>query len=158
MHEGAAELFDVDCTSQVRKQHVDAVNRLLPPGVELVDAKPLMQGAPSLGKMICASRYRIGPRPGLRWPEEPTQLDESIAGAVHRWTVLADGSLSVDLNTRQDLGPTTNVKQLLAALGFSPTEISCDSVNRCRFNGIVAEVILPKVETVSVMSVSGTPV
>jgi radical SAM family uncharacterized protein/radical SAM-linked protein len=129
-HEGAAELFDVDCTAQVRRQHVEAVNRLLPPGVELVDAKPLMQGAPSLGKMICASRYRIGPRPGLRWPDAPTDLEENIAGAVHRWTVLADGSLSVDLNTRQDLGPTTNVKQLLSALDLSPAEIG--SARVCR--------------------------
>ena len=43
-HEGEAELFDVDCTSQVRQQHITAVNRLLPHGIEIIDAKPLLPG------------------------------------------------------------------------------------------------------------------
>ena len=81
-HEGEAELFDMDCTSQVRQQHLTAVNRLLPEGIEVIDAKPLLQGAPLLGKMVSAARYRIAPRPGFVWPESPSGLDGSVADAV----------------------------------------------------------------------------
>mgnify|MGYP001815838216 FL=1 len=130
--EGEAELFDMDCTSQVRRQHLTAVNRLLPEGIEVIDAKPLLQGAPSLGKMVSAARYRIAPRPGFAWPESPSGLDGSVADAVLRWTVLNDGSLSLDLNARQTAGPTTSVKQVLAGLGLSESEVQRARIRRER--------------------------
>ncbi|MEX1309994.1 MAG: TIGR03960 family B12-binding radical SAM protein [Candidatus Sulfomarinibacteraceae bacterium] len=130
--EGEAELFDMDCTSQVRQQHLTAVNRLLPEGIEVIDAKPLLQGAPSLGKMVSAARYRIAPRPGLAWPESQSGLDGSVADAVLRWTVLSDGSLSLDLNARQTAGPTTSVKQVLAGLGLSESEVQRARIRRER--------------------------
>jgi hypothetical protein len=122
----------MDCTSQVRQQHLTAVNRLLPEGIEVIDAKPLLQGAPSLGKMVSAARYRIAPRPGFVWPESPSGLDCSVADAVLRWTVLSDGSLSLDLNARQTAGPTTSVKQVLAGLGLSESEVQRARVRRER--------------------------
>jgi radical SAM family uncharacterized protein len=131
-HEGEAELFDMDCTSQVRQPHLTAVNRLLPEGIEVVDAKPLLQGAPSLGKMVSAARYRIARRPGFEWPESPSGLDPSVADAVLRWTVLADGSLSLDLNARQTAGPTTSVKHVLAALGLSESDVQRARIRRER--------------------------
>ena len=131
-HEGDAELFDVDCTSQVRRQHLDAMNRLLPDGVAIVDAKPLLQGAPSLGKMVAASRYRIAPRPGTGWPETSSGLDDTVAGGVLRWTVLADGSLSIDLNARQTAGPTASVKQVLSGIGLDDADIRCARIRRER--------------------------
>jgi radical SAM family uncharacterized protein len=131
-HEGEAELFDMDCTSQVRQQHLAAVNRLLPEGIEVIDAKPLLQGAPSLGKMVSAARYRIAPRPGFVWPDSPSGLDGSVADAVLRWTVLSDGSLSLDLNARQTAGPTTSVKQVLTGLGLSESEVQRARVRRER--------------------------
>jgi radical SAM family uncharacterized protein len=121
-HEGEAELFDVDCVSQVRRQHVASVNRLLPPGVEVIDARPLIPGAPSLGKMVAASRYRISPRPGHDWPDSPEGLEAEVADAVLRWSVLTDGSLSLDLNARQTAGPTTGVRQVLKGLGLADDE------------------------------------
>ncbi len=129
-HEGEAELFDVDCTSQVRKQHQTAINRLLPHGIEVFGVKPLLQGAPSLGKMVAASRFRIGPRFSAQWPESPEGLDEGVAGAIQRWTVLSDGSLSVDINARQNAGPVTSIKQVLLTLGLSDAEIEASRVCR----------------------------
>jgi radical SAM family uncharacterized protein/radical SAM-linked protein len=129
-HEGEAELFDVDCTSQVRRQHLTTLNRLLPRGIRVLDAKPLLQGAPSLGKMVAASRYRIAPRPDLEWPETPSRLDAGVADAVLRWTVLSDGSLTVDLNARQAAGPTTSVKQILREIGLSDDEIGRSRIRR----------------------------
>jgi len=129
-HEGEVELFDVDCTSQVRQQHITAVNRLLPHGIEIIDARPLLQGAPSLGKMVSASRYRISPRPEGRWPEASTDLDQSVSGAILRWTVLTDGSLTVDLNARQAAGPTTSVKKILESLGLTEAEVQMSRIRR----------------------------
>jgi len=131
-HEGEAELFDVDCTSQVRQQHITAVNRLLPHGIEIIDAKPLLQGAPSLGKMVSASRYRISPRPGGRWPDASADLDQSVIEGILRWTVLTDGSLTVDLNARQTAGPTTSVKKILQSLGLTETEVQMSRIRRER--------------------------
>jgi hypothetical protein len=122
-HEGEAELFDVDCTSQLRKQHVTAVNRLLPRGLEVTDVKPLLQGAPSLGKLVAASRFRIGPTPDRQWPETPAGLEPDVGDAILRWSVLADGSLSVDVNVRQQAGPVTSVKQLLLGLGVAEADV-----------------------------------
>jgi radical SAM family uncharacterized protein/radical SAM-linked protein len=129
-HEGEAELFDMDCTSQVRQQHITAVNRLLPHGIEIIDAKPLLQGAPSLGKMVSASRYRIPPRSGGRWPEATADLDQSVTEAILRWTVLSDGSLTLDLNARQAAGPTTSVKKILESLGLTEAEVQMSRIRR----------------------------
>jgi len=131
-HEGEAELFDVDCTSQVRKQHVTRVNRLLPHGISIVDVTPLLQGAPSLGKVVSASRYRIAPRRAAEWPESAAAIDQSVAAAILRWTVLADGSLTVDLNARQGNRPTASVKQVLRCLGLTDTEVEQARIRRER--------------------------
>jgi hypothetical protein len=128
--EGETELFDVDCVSQVRRQHIDAVNRLLPIGIEIIDVKPLLQGAPSLGKMVAASRYRIAQRPGKGWPATSAGLPPEVADAVLHWAVLSDGSLSVDLNARQTSGPTANVKQILHGLGMTESEARTIRVRR----------------------------
>jgi radical SAM family uncharacterized protein/radical SAM-linked protein len=131
-HEGESELFDVDCTSQVRKQHVTAVNRLLPHGISIIDVIPLLQGAPSLGKMVSASRYRIAPRPETEWPESASEIDESISQAILRWTVLSDGSLTIDLNARQGAGPITSVKEVLRGIGLTDTEVERSRIRRER--------------------------
>jgi radical SAM family uncharacterized protein/radical SAM-linked protein len=129
-HEGDRELFDVDCLSQVRKYHVAAVNRLLPHGIEIIDFNPLLQGAPSLGKLVSASRFRIWHPTKSQWPQSPDGLDEKITGAIQRWTVLNDGSLSLDINARQSSGPVTSVKQLLMALELPQTEVNATRVCR----------------------------
>jgi radical SAM family uncharacterized protein/radical SAM-linked protein len=129
-HRGLAELFDVDCTAPIRRQHLDEVNRLLPEGIEITDARDLVTGAPSLGKLIAAARYRIGSDPGRRWPESTEALPEELRSGISRYTVLDDGGLRVELNQRQADGPTVTVKALLAALGLAEDEARLLPVTR----------------------------
>jgi radical SAM-linked protein len=118
-HEGEAEIFDVDCTAPITRQHVAKANELLPDGVRIVDAQPLMPGAPSLGKLVAASRYRISAAPDIAsWPDSPEVLEEKLRDGVISWQPLADGGLRVELNARQDDGPLVSVKKLLLGIGI----------------------------------------
>ncbi len=122
-HEGSAEIFDVDCTAPLNKIHVTKVNSLLPEGVQITDAQALMPGAPSLGKMVDTVRYHLPPMPGNNpWPESADDLEPEIRGAVRRWQPLENGGLRVELNARQQAGPTPSVKKLLLGLGFDEIE------------------------------------
>jgi radical SAM family uncharacterized protein/radical SAM-linked protein len=119
-HEGAAEIFDVDCTAPITPAHRDRVNSLLPDGVKILDAQPLMPGAPSLGRMLDAIAYRISPPVnGEGWPGSAEALDAGLREAVQRWELLDDGSLRVEINARQEAGPTASVKKLLVGLGLN---------------------------------------
>ncbi len=131
-HEGSAELLDVDCTASVLPHHIAAVNRLLPEGVEITGVTPLLDGAPSLGKMISASRYVVGPTAGTRWPDTTAALERTTEQAVLRWHVLDDGSLSVDLNARQKSGPVTSIKQVLGELGVPDEQLGALRIRRDR--------------------------
>jgi radical SAM family uncharacterized protein len=123
-YEGRAESFDVDCTAPVREQHLGRANSLLPDGIEILDARPLLPGAPKLGRLVAAARYRIGAVNGMEpWPESPAELADEIRNGVRRWQRLDDGSLLVDLNARQDEGPQPSVKKLLSALGVAEDQI-----------------------------------
>jgi radical SAM-linked protein len=114
-YEGRAENFDVDCTAPLRNQHLERANALLPDGVKILDARPLLPGAPKLGRLVAAARYRIeGVEP---WPESEAELPEKIRAGVRRWQRLEDGALLVELNARQENGPQLSVKKLLLALG-----------------------------------------
>ncbi len=126
--EGLAEAFDVDCTAPLRPTHLEAVNRLLPDGVELYDAVALLPGAPSLGKLVAAARYRVGPwsRP---WPDS---CPAAVEDGVRLWEILPDSSLRIELNLRAKEGPTPTVKDLLAALGVDEGEAPLVRVTRER--------------------------
>jgi radical SAM-linked protein len=132
-HEGLAEVFDVDCTSQIRQRHLDGMNRLLPVGVEILDARDLVPGAPSLGKMIAAARYRIAAADDQGWPEKAAPGAETLAGGITEWTVAPDGRLCVELNQRQEAGPIVTVKKLLQAIGVEEERIPLIPVTRERF-------------------------
>jgi len=117
-YEGLAEQLDVECTAPFRPGHVEAVNRLLPDGLRILDARELLRGAPSLGKLAAAARYRIAPQAGAPWPPAPPAgLPPEIAGGILAWGLLPDGSLRVELNLRQGDGPTPSIRKVLAALG-----------------------------------------
>jgi radical SAM family uncharacterized protein/radical SAM-linked protein len=117
-YEARAEVFDVDCTAPLRRQHLDHASSLLPEGVEILDARPLLPGAPKLGRLIAAALYHIGPMAETEpWPVSEIDLDEEIRAGIRRWQLLDDGSLLVELNARQEDGPMLSVKKLLAALG-----------------------------------------
>ncbi len=118
-HEGRAELFDVDCVAPMRPHHVERANALLPDGLRITDAQPLMSGAPSLGKVVAAARYRLTrPDSDAAWPGGPPELGDGLREGVRSWQPQPDGSLLVELNTRQTNGPMVTVKKLLPALGL----------------------------------------
>ena len=122
-HEGAAEIFDVDCTAPITGAHRDRANALLPDGVEILDTTALLPGAPSLGRLLDGIRYRIAPRAnGSPWPGSPDGLEEGLRSAVRSWRLEEDGSLRVEINARQETGPTPSVKKLLRGLGMSEEE------------------------------------
>ncbi len=123
-YEGLAETFDVDCTGPIRSGHVAALNQLLPDGLEILDARELLQGAPSLGKLTASARYRVTPPNGWNWtPEVPPNLPPEIADGVLGWSLLPNGVLRVELNLRPKAGPTPGPKKLLAALGIDEKEL-----------------------------------
>jgi len=129
--EGLAETFDIDCTAPLRKQHLDRGNGLLPEGVEILDARPLLPGAPKLGRLVAAARYRIGTISGIeQWPNSEAGLADEIRAGVRRWQRLEDGDLFVELNARQEDGPQLSVKKLLAALGLAEDRVARVPVTR----------------------------
>jgi len=132
-YEGFAEVFDVDCTAPIRSQHLSAMNRLLPAGVEVIDARDLVPGAPSLGKMIAAARYRIASIDGCAWPSSPPDaLGLETARGISAWTVQPDGSLHVELDLRPTEGPVVTVKDLIRSAGVTDDEIPLVRVVRER--------------------------
>jgi radical SAM superfamily enzyme YgiQ (UPF0313 family) len=131
-HEGPSEAFDVAFTGPIRSNHIEAMNRLLPTGIEILDARDLVPGAPSLGKLVAAARYRIGADPDRSWPESVDAVPAEIRDGVIGWTVLPDGSLKVELNQRSDEGPVITVKKLLHAVGVAEHEVPLIPVTRER--------------------------
>ena len=131
-HEGLAEAFDVDCTAPVRGSHVDAMNRLLPEGLRILRAESLLPQAPSLGKLVAAAGYLIGAAGNGGWPDDPAGLAGGVAGAVRRWEPLADGRLRVELNLREDEGPTATAKEVLLAAGVDEALVPLVRVTRER--------------------------
>jgi len=130
-HEGQAEAFDVDCTAPLRKQHLERANDLLPEGVQILDARPLLPGAPKLGRLVAAARYRIGTLGGVApWPDSEAGLAEEIRSGVRHWQRIDDGSLLVELNARQENGPQISVKKLLLALGVAEDRVAQVPVTR----------------------------
>ena len=124
-HEGEAEIFDVDCTAPVRRRHLEWLNSLLPEGLAITDAQPLLPGAPSLGKLVAAARYRVGPVDEQRvLPDTSDGIDAEIRPGIRRWQLADDGRLTVELNARQQDGPIISVKRLLLALGLEEDRIA----------------------------------
>jgi radical SAM family uncharacterized protein/radical SAM-linked protein len=118
-HQGEAEIFDVDCTAPVREHHVQQANDLLPEGVVIHDVKALLPGAPSLGKLVAAARYRVDAgKDQSPWPGSADEIEEELRAGVLDWRPHEEGRLDVELNVRQEDGPTLSLKQLLIGLGF----------------------------------------
>ncbi len=113
--EALAEAFDVECHGAVTAAMLEHANHVLPPGLSLLSAMALADGAPSLGKSIVAHRYRILGGAGLPvWPAAAT----AAVDGVLEWRL--DGpDLLVTVNARQADGPTPGVRALLAGAGVS---------------------------------------
>lgn len=69
--EGLAEQFDVDCTAPLTMAILQRANAVLPEGLCLVNARPLGEGEPSLGKSVAACRYRVAVTRTLPAPAHP---------------------------------------------------------------------------------------
>ena len=70
-------------------------------------------------RLVDAVRYRIpAPGGGHAWPGSPAGLEPELRTAVRGWSLAADGSLSVELNARQEAGATPSLKKLLEGLGL----------------------------------------
>jgi len=130
--EGLAEHFDVDCTAPVRPAHLEVMNRLLPEGLRIHEAQPLLPHAPSLGKLVAAALWLVGETGNGGWPSNPSELGGGLARAVRRWEPLADGRLRVELNLREDEGPVATVKELLLAAGVEEARVPLVRVARER--------------------------
>ena len=129
--EGLCEIFDVDCTAPVRPQQVAAANSLLPEGVTILDASPLLPGATSLGKTVAAARYWIAPNRYVgRWPDTVDGFADDILSGIRGWQPLDDGGLRVELNARQESGPLVSIKKLMVALGLDDDQIARLPVTR----------------------------
>ncbi len=131
-HEGLSEVFDVDCTAPVRQSHLTTMARLLPTGMDLLDARDLVPGAPSLGKMVAAARYRLPQLDERPWPESSTELPEPLGDGISLWEILPSGELRIELNQRESDGPVVSVKRLLSALGLDDERIRLIRVVRER--------------------------
>ncbi|NOZ77815.1 MAG: TIGR03960 family B12-binding radical SAM protein [Acidobacteria bacterium] len=116
-YEGLGEAFDIDCTAPVREAHLERINAKLPDGLRLTGVTSLLPGAPSLGKLAAAARYRIELPDGAPAPRLAA-LPEDFKPAVLRWEDLPDGAIRVELNLRQENGPAPTVKALLTALAI----------------------------------------
>jgi len=116
-HEGLGEYFDVDCSAPVRPQHLEAANRRLPEGLRLLETTELLQGAPSLGKLLSRSRYHL--EADSRWPAKLSELPAEGRAGILLWEKLEDGSIRMEMNINQSGGPTGSLRRLFSALGFS---------------------------------------
>ncbi len=130
-HEGLAEAFDIDCVAPFTEHHLERANRLLPRGLELREVRPLLAGAPSLGKLAAAARYRITV-PSAALPPSPDGLPDDIRGGVAAWEALAPDTLRVELNLRREEAPAPSPKAVLAALGLPPETVANARVVRER--------------------------
>jgi len=128
--EGEAEMFDVDCTAPLNPKILDAANQLLPEGLHLNSATPLMPGAPSLGKLTAGASYHIARCDHADWPTSPESFAPEVRDGVRRWALTQDGDLRVELNLRQDEGPIPTVRRLLQAHGVAEDAVSAVRVTR----------------------------
>jgi len=128
--EGLAESFDVACTAALRQHHLRAINDLLPEGLEILDATALLPGAPSLGKLSDAARYRITAFAKRPWPSDPKELPGTIRDAIRRWEIAADGTLRLELALRMPGGQAPSLKAVLLALDIPEEDIPALGITR----------------------------
>ena len=91
-----------------------------------------MPGAPSLGKMVAAARYRLAPRSDRPWPARLDELPEPARSGTLVFERHDDGGLTVELSLRPDEGPVVGLRDLLAALGVTDAERPLVRVQRKR--------------------------
>ncbi len=131
-HEGAAEIFDVDCTAP-SESGAHLQGELLAAGGCCdhqrpgFDARSTVAGQDGGQREIPASLRCPGTAPGRRPPTTSSLNCEGPFGCGAR---LKTAVSAVELNARQQAGPTPSVKKLLIALGFDDIEAARLRVTR----------------------------
>ncbi len=128
-YEGLAEAFDIECTAPLRPAHLERINAKLPDGLRLTGMTSLLPGAPSLGKLAAAARYRIKLPDGAP-PLRREAIPDELRPGVQLWKELEGGAIRVQLNLRQQEGPAPTVRTLLTALGVPETGQAAARITR----------------------------
>ncbi len=115
-HEALAEVFDIDCTAPIRPTHTSKINGILPEGLQIQRFDELIPGAPSMGKLLSRARYTIAPSPDRTWPVDTSALDENLQAGIPQWEKASDGSIRLEVNIREDDGPTASLRKIFADL------------------------------------------
>ncbi|MEN8165299.1 MAG: TIGR03960 family B12-binding radical SAM protein [Acidobacteriota bacterium] len=115
-HEALAEVFDIDFTAPIRKAHISKINSILPEGLQIQRIDELIAGAPSMGKLLSRARYSIAPSPHRNWPVDTSALDEKLQAGISQWEKASDGSIRLEVNIREDDGPTASLRKIFADL------------------------------------------
>jgi len=117
--EALAEAFAVEGHDTVIASMLERADQVLPPGLALLSAERLPDGARSLGKSIAAYRYRLLGSSAL--PAWPAAAPKAVAGILE-WRL--DGpDLVVIVNARQADGPTPGIKSLLTCAGVPEEQV-----------------------------------
>ncbi len=115
-HEAWAEIFDIDCTAPIRKTHISKINSILPEGLQIERFDELIPGAPSMGKLLALARYTIAPSPDRNWPVDTSEMEETLQAGIPMWEKTSDGSIRLEVNIREDDGPTASLRKIFADL------------------------------------------
>ncbi len=115
-HEALAEVFDIDCTAPIRSTHISKINGILPEGLQIERFDELIPGAPSMGKLLSRARYTIAPSPDRNWPADTSALEENLQAGISLWEKASDGSIRLEVNIREDDGPTASLRKIFAGL------------------------------------------
>lgn len=121
-HEALAEVFDIDCTAPIRPTHISKINGILPEGLQIQRFEELIPGAPSMGKLLSRARYHLAPSPDRAWPEDTDELTETVRAGILRWEKTSDGAIRLEVNIREDDGPTASLRKIFAALDVPEEE------------------------------------
>jgi radical SAM-linked protein len=121
-HEAMAEVFEIDCTATIRQTHVSKVNAILPEGLRVEGFQELLPGAPGMGKLLSRARYTLHSNPGRTWPDDTTGLTEELQAGVLSWKKTDDDAVDLEVNIRQEDGPTASLRKIFAHLEIPEEE------------------------------------
>lgn len=90
--EGLAEQFDVDCTACLTEAVLQQVNTVLPQGLQLLSARPLLPEEATLGKSVRSCRYRVVLKRPLGQPRHPGVKHWQLEGNQLEVELVAEGN------------------------------------------------------------------
>jgi radical SAM family uncharacterized protein/radical SAM-linked protein len=126
--ESRHEVFDVEGVAPFGSDAARAINEKLPPGIAVVDLRPLSPADPALSKAVKSARYLVR----LDSAEHVTRAGDALANgwresvpALRAFSLEADGlgaRLRFEINLDQSAGETSTPKKVLETLLAIPPE------------------------------------